>query len=111
MIFGEDTEGKASVIVAPLVRLTNKKDAKIEDIGKPADVLSSVGPFITGSYLDAEDVQSIRTVTQDDGLTCAAACDHAHASEHFESRTGFSCAAYAGSASHLCPVSVGLPRT
>lgn len=33
VIFGDDAEGKASVIVSPLVRLTNKKDAKIEDIG------------------------------------------------------------------------------
>lgn len=71
VIFGADAEGKASVVVSPLVRLTNKKDAKIEDIGKPEDVLASIGPFITGSYLDAEDVQSMRQTQQDDGLTCA----------------------------------------
>lgn len=60
------------MVVAPLVRLTNKKDAKIEDIGKAEDVLASIGPFITGSYLDAEDVQSMRQKQQDDGLTCAS---------------------------------------
>lgn len=56
------------VLVAPLVRLTNKKDAKIEDIGTPEAFISSVGPFITGTYLDLEDVVDMSSQVLDDGL-------------------------------------------
>jgi PsbP len=57
------------VIVSPLVRLTNQKGAKIEDIGNPEAFLSSVGPFITGTYLDLDDVVSAEAKQLDDGLT------------------------------------------
>jgi hypothetical protein len=69
VIFGEDLEGKASVVVSPLVRLTNVKGANIEDIGDPQGILAALGPFITGTYLDAEDVSNIQTVRKEDGLT------------------------------------------
>ena len=69
VVFGDDAEGKASVIVAPLVRFTNKKDAKIEDIGSPEGILGSIGAFITGTYLDQEDVLEMKTEKRDDGLT------------------------------------------
>lgn len=36
------------VVVAPLVRLTNKADATIDQVGTPEGVLESLGPFITG---------------------------------------------------------------
>jgi hypothetical protein len=44
------------VIVSPLVRLTNRANATIEDVGTPEGVLGSLGAFITGTYLDDEDV-------------------------------------------------------
>eukprot|EP00892_Ulva_mutabilis_P004759 jgi/Ulvmu1/2655/UM014_0109.1 len=69
VIFASDAEGKAQVLVSPLVRLTNKKDAKIEDIGTPEAFLASVGPFITGTYLDLEDVVDMSSKQLDDGLT------------------------------------------
>ena len=34
--------------MAPLVRLTNRKGVKIEDIGAPEGIIQSLGPFITG---------------------------------------------------------------
>lgn len=40
----------AQVVVAPLVRLTNKAAAKIEDIGPPEGILTSLGAFITGAH-------------------------------------------------------------
>jgi hypothetical protein len=48
VIFENEGEGKAQVIVAPLVRLTNRKNVAIEDIGPPEGILTSLGPFITG---------------------------------------------------------------
>jgi hypothetical protein len=41
----------AQVVVAPLVRLTNKAAAKIEDIGPPEGILTSLGAFITGAHV------------------------------------------------------------
>lgn len=58
-VFADDVEGKAQIVVSPLVRLTNKPSAKITDIGSPEGVLESLGPFITGTYLDQEDVVAV----------------------------------------------------
>lgn len=58
-MFADDGEGKAQIVVSPLVRLTNKPSAKITDIGTPEGVLESLGPFITGTYLDQEDVVAV----------------------------------------------------
>jgi hypothetical protein len=69
VIFGDDSEGKALVLISPLVRLTNQKGAKIEDVGNLEGFLSSVGPFITGTYLDQDDVVDMKAVKQEDGLT------------------------------------------
>jgi hypothetical protein len=48
VIFESPADGKVAVIVSPLVRLTNKAEAKIEDVGSPEGLLVSLGPFITG---------------------------------------------------------------
>lgn len=48
VIFENEAEGKAQVVVSPLVRLTNRKGVKIEEIGPPAGIITSLGPFITG---------------------------------------------------------------
>eukprot|EP00877_Chromochloris_zofingiensis_P014811 jgi/Chrzof1/9584/Cz04g08120.t1_PPD6[v5.2] len=69
VIFESEREGRLQVIVSPLVRLTNKAGAKLEDIGTPAGVLTSLGAFITGTYLDDEDVVSASSKNQDDGRT------------------------------------------
>lgn len=59
VVFADPTEGKAVVIVAPLVRLTNKAGATLPDIGTPEGIVESIGAFITGTYLDTEDVVSM----------------------------------------------------
>ncbi|GBF96037.1 hypothetical protein Rsub_08852 [Raphidocelis subcapitata] len=69
VIFEGEAEGKAQVILAPLVRLTNRKGVKIEDIGPPEGIITSLGPFITGTYLDEEDIVSASSAPRDDGLT------------------------------------------
>lgn len=57
------------MLLCPLVRLTNQKGATIEDIGGPEQFIASVGPYITGTYLDYEDVISAEAKKMDDGLT------------------------------------------
>lgn len=69
VIFDSEAEGKVSIILAPLVRLTNRKGVRIEDIGDPRGIITSLGPFITGTYLDEEDVISAAAEKRDDGLT------------------------------------------
>ena len=50
-------EGTATLIVFPLRRLVSKPNAQLKDLGTPAQVVESIGNFITGNYLDsAEDV-------------------------------------------------------
>jgi hypothetical protein len=59
VIFENPAEGKVQVIVSPLVRLTNASDPPLEDVGTPEGLLNSLGSYITGTYLDEEDVRSI----------------------------------------------------
>ncbi|KIZ01701.1 PsbP domain-containing protein 6 [Monoraphidium neglectum] len=68
VIFENEAEGKAQVIVSPLVRLTNRKGVRIEEVGPPEGIITSLGPFITGTYLDEEDVVSASSAKRDDGL-------------------------------------------
>lgn len=69
VVFEDEATGKVQVLVSPLVKLTNKPNARIQDVGEPNRLLDSVGPFITGTYLDDEDVVSVITKEQDDGRT------------------------------------------
>jgi len=48
VIFENEGEGKVQIILAPLVRLTNRKGVTIEDVGPPSGIITSLGPFITG---------------------------------------------------------------
>ncbi|KAK9814442.1 hypothetical protein WJX72_005984 [[Myrmecia] bisecta] len=56
VIFTADKEGKLQLIVAPLNRLTRKANASLSDIGPPEGIVESLGNFITGTYLDVDDV-------------------------------------------------------
>lgn len=69
VIFESPADGKIVVIVSPLVKLTRQKNAAIEDIGSPEGILNSLGSYITGTYLDEEDVVSATAKKQDDGRT------------------------------------------
>ncbi|OAY74835.1 PsbP domain-containing protein 6, chloroplastic [Ananas comosus] len=54
--FEDENQGKVQVVASPLIRLTNKPNAKIEDIGSPEKVIASLGPFVTGNTLDSEEL-------------------------------------------------------
>lgn len=67
VVFTSPSKGRIVVIVSPLVKLTRKKGATIEDIGTPQGLLQSLGSYITGTFLEEEDVVSAASVKQDDG--------------------------------------------
>ncbi|XP_015079206.1 psbP domain-containing protein 6, chloroplastic [Solanum pennellii] len=54
--FENEKQGKVQVVASPLIRLTNKPNATIEDIGTPEKVIASLGPFVTGNTLDPDEL-------------------------------------------------------
>lgn len=44
------------MVVSPMVRLTNKANASIEEIGPPEKIISALGPFVTGNSFDPDEV-------------------------------------------------------
>uniref|UniRef100_A0A0F7GXB1 Photosystem II reaction center PsbP family protein n=1 Tax=Erodium foetidum TaxID=337372 RepID=A0A0F7GXB1_9ROSI len=54
--FEGEKEGKAQVVASPLIRLTNKPNALIEDIGNPEKLIASLGPFVTGNTYDPDEL-------------------------------------------------------
>jgi hypothetical protein len=41
--FEDDKQGKVQVVASPLIRLTNRPNATIEDIGSPEKLIASLG--------------------------------------------------------------------
>ena len=66
--FEDDKQGKVQVVAAPLIRLTNRPNATIEDIGSPEKLMASLGPFVTGNTLEPEEIIKT-TVEKIGGLT------------------------------------------
>lgn len=56
MKFEDEKQGKVQVVASPLIRLTNKPNATIEDIGSPEKVIASLGPFVTGNTYDSDEL-------------------------------------------------------
>lgn len=54
--FEDEKQGKLQVVASPLIRLTNKPNATIEDIGNPEKVIASLGPFVTGNTYDPDEL-------------------------------------------------------
>ncbi|XVE60945.1 hypothetical protein DITRI_Ditri06bG0001600 [Diplodiscus trichospermus] len=54
--FEDEKQGKVQVVASPLIRLTNKPNATIEEIGSPEKVIASLGPFVTGNSYDPEEL-------------------------------------------------------
>ncbi|KAK6151353.1 hypothetical protein DH2020_013988 [Rehmannia glutinosa] len=54
--FEDEKQGKIQVVASPLIRLTNKPNARIEDIGSPEKLIASLGPFVTGNTLDPDEL-------------------------------------------------------
>mmetsp|Transcript_53499 Transcript_53499/g.170188 ORF Transcript_53499/g.170188 Transcript_53499/m.170188 type:complete len:262 (+) Transcript_53499:308-1093(+) len=69
--FKSAEEGELSVVVAPVLRFADVgygADVRIEDLGKPEQIIAAFGPELTGNVIDPDDVTST-TTTQHDGLT------------------------------------------
>ncbi|EFJ20658.1 hypothetical protein SELMODRAFT_176658 [Selaginella moellendorffii] len=54
--FEDDKEGSLQVVAAPMVRLTNKPNARIDEIGSPEKLIAALGPFVTGNSYDPDEV-------------------------------------------------------
>ena len=56
------------VVASPMVRLTNKPNATIEEIGEPEKIIAALGPFVTGDSYDPDELvdASVKSV---DGQT------------------------------------------
>ncbi|XXG50597.1 hypothetical protein AAC387_Pa02g4576 [Persea americana] len=54
--FEDEKQGKVQVVASPLIRLTNKTNASIEEIGSPERVIASLGPFVTGNSYDSDEL-------------------------------------------------------
>ncbi|CAN8308389.1 unnamed protein product [Cochlearia groenlandica] len=54
--FENEKQGKVQVVASPLIRLTNKPNATIEDIGDPERVIASLGAFVTGNSYDSDEL-------------------------------------------------------
>uniref|UniRef100_A0A0F7GXF0 Photosystem II reaction center PsbP family protein n=1 Tax=Hypseocharis bilobata TaxID=253189 RepID=A0A0F7GXF0_9ROSI len=54
--FEDEKQGKVQIVASPLIRLTNKPNALIEDIGSPEKLIASLGPFVTGNTYDPDEL-------------------------------------------------------
>ncbi|GJM92820.1 hypothetical protein PR202_ga09324 [Eleusine coracana subsp. coracana] len=66
--FEDERQGKVQVVASPLIRLTNKPNATIEDIGSPERLIASLGPFVTGNTFDSDELVDTK-VENIDGQT------------------------------------------
>ncbi|XP_015699232.1 psbP domain-containing protein 6, chloroplastic isoform X2 [Oryza brachyantha] len=72
--FEDDKQGKVQVVASPLIRLTNKPNATIEDIGSPERLITSLGPFVTGNTFDSDELIDT-SVEKIDGQTNAGVAE------------------------------------
>ncbi|KAL8167798.1 hypothetical protein V2J09_009297 [Rumex salicifolius] len=54
--FEDAKQGKVQIVASPLIRLTNKPNATIADIGTPDRVIASLGAFVTGNTYDPDEL-------------------------------------------------------
>ncbi|KAG0620113.1 hypothetical protein M758_4G190200 [Ceratodon purpureus] len=66
--FESPKEGTVQVVASPMVRLTNKPNATIEEIGPPEKIISALGQFVTGNSYDADELLET-TVDKKDDMT------------------------------------------
>ncbi|KAL9677170.1 hypothetical protein QQ045_005398 [Rhodiola kirilowii] len=59
--FENEKQGKIQVVASPLIRLTNKPNATIEEIGDPEKLIASLGPFVTGNTYDPDELVEATT--------------------------------------------------
>eukprot|EP00238_Polyblepharides_amylifera_P005463 CAMPEP_0196580750 /NCGR_PEP_ID=MMETSP1081-20130531/30388_1 /TAXON_ID=36882 /ORGANISM="Pyramimonas amylifera, Strain CCMP720" /LENGTH=235 /DNA_ID=CAMNT_0041900715 /DNA_START=209 /DNA_END=916 /DNA_ORIENTATION=+ len=58
--FGSPREGNMQVIIAPLTKLTRLKNQTVDQIGTLDGVINSIGPYITGDFIEPEDITDMR---------------------------------------------------
>ncbi|GMY19657.1 psbp domain-containing protein 6, chloroplastic [Fagus crenata] len=54
--FEDEKQEKVQVVASPLIRLTNKPNSSIEEIGSPEKLIASLGPFVTGDTYDPDEL-------------------------------------------------------
>ncbi|KAL9664535.1 hypothetical protein QQ045_019939 [Rhodiola kirilowii] len=54
--FENGKQRKIQVVASPLIRLTNKPNATIEEISDPEKLIASLGPFVTGNTYDPDEL-------------------------------------------------------
>ncbi len=66
MIFNSPLQGKVSVVISPLTKVTRLVNPQVTDVGPPEKLIESFGPYITGDTIDvANDVVSSASATVD----------------------------------------------
>lgn len=69
--FEDEKQGKLQVVASPLIRLTNKPNASIEDIGNPEKLIASLGPFVTGNTYDPDELLETKVEKRGDLTVCS----------------------------------------
>ena len=64
--FEDPKQGTLLVVASPMVRLTNKAQQKIEQIGTPDKIIAALGSFVTGDSFDPDEVVETRVEKRDD---------------------------------------------
>jgi hypothetical protein len=52
VVFENPAQGKLALLVSPLVKLTPRSNTPVQDLGTPEQLLTRIGPFITGEADD-----------------------------------------------------------
>lgn len=89
--FEDDKQGKIQVVASPLIRLTNKPNATIEDIGSPEKVIASLGPFVTGSTYDPDELLESSVEKLGDQTVLFFSYDLSYRDMIFVTRTAVNC--------------------
>jgi hypothetical protein len=109
VIFMSPSQGKVSVIISPLTKVTRLVNPQVDAIGTPEKLIESFGPYITGDTIDvSNDVVSAKSQTVDgqvyytyELLTCVFACARA-SGLCFASALASAAAAYTLTRLHVC---------
>lgn len=70
--FEDENQGAVQVVASPMVRLTNKPNSKIEEIGSPEKLISALGPFVTGNSFDPDEVVETHVEMRDNQTVTSA---------------------------------------
>lgn len=62
--FGSSSGGIIQIIIAPTTKLTRLQNPTIDQIGDLAGVINSIGPYITGDFIDPEDVTGMNEIVE-----------------------------------------------